>query len=449
LADRIIDRQNEGDVLNESDLGEEEPRTGGRGSGQPTDARGFLSMPDAQPAIDLAMKLGRALSAAGSASYRVEEALTRVCERLGVRGQFFAAPTELMYSFQVGREEWTYMQRLEPGQVNLGRLAALEGVALGVIRGSSGPEEAAAEVERITSAAGPVGAGAMLAGHALASGSAAWFFGGGPAEIALSLLAGLLLGLLALAFASRPAAARLQDALGAALVAALAGFAAARLAGLSAPIVSLAGLIVLLPGLTLTTAVGELAHRHLQSGTARLAQAGVVFLMLGFGALAGGAAGEALGAALPGAPRTLDLPALPGWSEALAVIVAGVAFTILFQAPRREAPWITLLCAAAYAGGTLGDRLGGASAGAFLGALVAGLGSSVYARLADRPAVVTRVPAMTMLVPGSIGFLSVSSLLIEDATSGVQTAFKVALVAVSLTAGLLTATTLLPPRRLL
>ena len=126
-----------------------------------------------------------------------------------------------------------------------------------------------------------------------------------------------------------------------------------------------------------------------------------------------------------------------------------IAFTILFQAPRRDAPWITLLCAASYLGGTLGDRLGGPSAGAFSGALVAGLGSSVYARLADRPAVVTRVPAMTMLVPGSIGFLSVSSLLVDDALSGVQTAARVALVAVSLTAGLLTAAALLPPRRLL
>lgn len=406
-------------------------------------------MPDSQPAIDLALKLGRALSAAGSASYRVEEALARVCDRLGVHGQFFAAPTELMYSFQVGRDEWTYMQRLEPGEVNLGRLAELEGVALGVIRGASGPEQAAAAVDAIGTRNDRTGPGLLLAGHALASGSAAWFFGGGLAEIGLSLLAGLLLGLLALAFEGRPAAARLQDALGAALVAALAGFAAARLAGLSAPIVTLAGLIVLMPGLTMTTAVGELAHRHLASGTARLAHAGVVFLMLGFGALAGSRAGAALAAALPGALHTPDLPALPGWSEAAAVIVAGLSFTILFQAPRRDAPWITLLCAASYLGGTLGDRLGGAAFGAFVGALVAGLGSSVHARLADRPAVVTRVPAMTMLVPGSIGFLSVSSLMVEDAVSGVQTAFQVAVVAVALTAGLLTAAVLLPPRRLL
>ncbi len=423
-------------------------RATGRGSRQPPVAD-WRPMPDPQAAIAFALKLGRALQGAGLASYRVEEALSRVSERLGVHGQFFAAPTELMYSFQVGRDEWTYMQRIEPGEVDLGRLARLEALTLDVIRGRTGPEEAGGEVERITSARPTWGPGATLLGCALASGSAAWFFGGGLAEIGLSLLAGLLPGLLGLAFKRWTSAERLAEILGAALVAGLATLAAARLTPLSAPVVTLAGLIVLLPGLTLTTAVGELARRHLASGTARLSYAGVIFLLLGFGALAGARTGDWLARALPGAPLALSGAALPGWSEAAALLVAGLAFGILFQAPRRDVAWITLLCAASYYGGALGDRLGGAEAGAFLGALVAGLGSSVYARALDRPAVVTRVPAMTMLVPGSIGFLSVSSLLVRDVTSGVQTAFQVALVAVALSAGLLTATVLLPPRRLL
>ncbi len=406
-------------------------------------------MTDPQPAIAFALKLGRALQGAGLASYRVEEALSRVCERLDVRGQFFAAPTELMYSFQVGRDEWTYMQRTEPGEVNLGRLAALEALTLDVIRGRTGPQDAAGEVDRISAARPPWGPGATLAGCALASASAAWFFGGGLPEIGLSLLAGLLAGLLGLGVRAWPSAERLAEILGAALVAGLAAFAAARLPPVSAPVVTLAGLIVLLPGLTLATAVGELARRHLASGTARLSFAGVVFLLLGFGAIAGTRAGTWLAQALPGEAHALATFALPAWTEAAALLVAGLAFGILFQAPRRDLGWITLLCAAAYGGGSLGDRLGGAEAGAFLGALVAGLGSSVYARLLDRPAVITRVPAMTMLVPGSIGFLSVSSLLVRDVASGVETAFQVALVAVALTAGLLTASVLLPPRRLL
>lgn len=405
-------------------------------------------MTDPQPAIALALKLGRALQAAGLASYRVEEALQLVCGRFGLRGQFFAAPTELMYAFQSGRDEWTYMQRTEPGGVDLGRQAALEAVVLEVARGRLDAAEAAAAIDRITTAPHAWGPAATLAGHGLASASAAWFFGGGLAEIGVSGLAGLLLGGLALVVARRPRLEPLADILGAALVSALAAAVAARLQPLAVPVVTLAGIIVLLPGLTLTTAVGELARRHLASGTSRLSYAAVLFLLLGFGAVVGTRAGTWLGQALPGAPRLLALAPPPAWCEAAAVGLAGLAFTILFQAPRRDLPWIMLLCAAAWTGSSLGHRLGGAEAGAFTGALLAGLGSGLYARGLDRPSVVTRVPAMTLLVPGSIGFLSVSSLLVEDVASGVAAGFQVALVAVALTVGLLTAAVLLPPRRL-
>ncbi|MBM3985702.1 MAG: threonine/serine exporter family protein, partial [Planctomycetes bacterium] len=185
VADGPLDRQNEGRARSQSER--DDVATGAAATGR-RQAPGAVGRPvaDPQPAIAFALKLGRALQGAGLASYRVEEALSRVCERLDVRGQFFSAPTELMYSFQVGRDEWTYMQRTEPGEVNLGRLAALEALTLDVIRGRTGPQQAAAEVDRITAARPPWGPGATLAGYALASASAAWFFGGGLAEIGLS-----------------------------------------------------------------------------------------------------------------------------------------------------------------------------------------------------------------------------------------------------------------------
>src|SRR5690606_30564729 len=54
---------------------------------------------------------------------------------------------------------------------------------------------------------------------------------------------------------------------------------------------SLAGLVVLLPGLTFTIGLTELSTRHLASGTARLAGALVTFLGLGFGVALGSKAG--------------------------------------------------------------------------------------------------------------------------------------------------------------
>ena len=404
---------------------------------------------DPRAAVAFVLKLGRALHSGGAASYRLEDALRAVSAALGIRAQFFAAPTELMYAFDVDGEERTAMQRTEPGEVDLGRLAALEAVTLAVIRGSLGPAEAGAEIDRIALAPPPWPAGAVLIAFGTASASAAWFFGGRAAEIGAALLAGLAIGAL-LRFASgRPVLARLGDLGGAVIAAFLGSLAACLVAPVAAPVITLAGIIVLLPGVTLTTAVGELAQRHLASGTVRLSGALVVLLFLGFGAAAGDHMGRIVGGWLDLAPFGWAPAPLPGWSEVAALLTASLSFAVLFQAPRRDSGWIVLLCALAYLGNALGARAVGPEVGAFLGALTAGVGSALLSRLLDRPAVVTRVPAMTLLVPGSIGFLSFSSLLSDDVTAGVRTAFQVAVVAISLVTGLLVANVVVPPRRLL
>ena len=54
-----------------------------------------------------------------------------------------------------------------------------------------------------------------------------------------------------------------------------------------------------------------------------------------------------------------------------------------------------------------------------------------------------------LLVPGSIGFRSLSSLLERNVVAGVDTAFSMLLVAVALAAGLLVANAIAPARKVL
>jgi uncharacterized membrane protein YjjB (DUF3815 family) len=204
---------------------------------------------------------------------------------------------------------------------------------------------------------------------------------------------------------------------------------------------SLAGLAILLPGLTFTVALTELSTRHLASGTARLSGAIVTFLGLGFGlalgAKAGGAAGAALHDLLPMLHGALPRTALPVWAEWAGLLIAPLAFTVLLSARKQDAPLIVVACAAAYvtskfAGAAVGEELG-----AFLGAFVVSAGSNVLARVRRRVAMVTQVPGLLILVPGSIGFRSVTSLLGQEIETGIQTGFRVAIVGISLAAGIL------------
>ena len=85
----------------------------------------------------------------------------------------------------------------------------------------------------------------------------------------------------------------------------------------------------------------------------------------------------------------------------------------------------------------------------FFGALLVGLGSSVFARVFDRPAAVTQVPGIMLLVPGSIGLRSVAHIVDNQTLSGVDAAFQMVLVGTAIVTGLLVSNVIVSPRKIL
>jgi uncharacterized membrane protein YjjB (DUF3815 family) len=128
-------------------------------------------------------------------------------------------------------------------------------------------------------------------------------------------------------------------------------------------------------------------------------------------------------------------------------VAAPLGFAVLFRAHARDAIWIILAGALGIAGSRIGSTTFGPELGAFVGALTVGVASNTYAYLLRRPASVTLVPGILLLVPGSIGFRSLSSLLDREVVTGVETAFTMVLIGAGLVAGLLLANVLVPERR--
>jgi uncharacterized membrane protein YjjB (DUF3815 family) len=281
----------------------------------------------------------------------------------------------------------------------------------------------------------------------LSSAAAARFFDGALADVLASAVVGLLVGSLVQLSARRPWLGRLLE-FAAALLASVVAVLLAHLVSLGEDtvqvyVVTLAGLIVLLPGLSLTTAMSELAARHLIAGTARFMGAILTFLSLGFGV----ALGAQLLRALPGLPEA-NPASLPGWTLHLALVVAPLSFVVLLRARRADAPWIVLAGVVAFAGARLGTSMFGPELGAFLGALALGAGSRLLARARRVSSATTLVPGILLLVPGSVGFASFQALLEKDVVSGVETAFRMLLTAIALAGGLLAAHTLVDGRDL-
>ena len=396
-------------------------------------------------AVGFVLHLGRALHTYGYSAQRLEDILGATSDRLGLHGhQFFSTPTSIMASFgPLGRQR-THMLRVEPGEVNLGKLAALEELSLEVAQGRTSPGDGTAVITRIAEAPPPYGPVRTTLAYGIVSGAACQFLGGGGREVVVASLLGLGLGLFALVATAQPRLGRVFEPVAAFLVS-VAAVGLAHLAGpLSVLVATIAGLIVLMPGLTLTTAMAELATRHLASGTARLSGAFITFLSIAFGV----ALGNRLGGAAFGAPATADPTLLPAWASLVALVVAPLSFVVILRADPRDTPWIVAAGVLGVLGGRLGAATLGVELGTFAGALAVALASSVYERWRRRPAAVVLVPGILLLVPGSVGFRSLTSLMERRAVAGIETAFSMILTAVALVAGLLIAGVIAPEPRM-
>jgi uncharacterized membrane protein YjjB (DUF3815 family) len=102
-------------------------------------------------------------------------------------------------------------------------------------------------------------------------------------------LIGLIIGLLSLFVGKYQSFGKVFEFVAAGAASALAGALTFVFGAYAVSNATLAGLIVLMPGLTLTIALIELSTRNLSSGTSRLSGAFVIFLSIGFGVAVGGA----------------------------------------------------------------------------------------------------------------------------------------------------------------
>ena len=223
------------------------------------------------------------------------------------------------------------------------------------------------------------------------------------------------------------------------LAGALASFGAVAMAAGVHPMVpyipTLAAIITLLPGMTLTIAINELAHEHSVSGGARLTGAMMTLLQLGFGV----ALGKQLALQAVGEPRVIDPASLgTGW-VALAGGVIVVAFALRNHARWRDLPIVVLTSGLGLAASKIGTSVLGPELGVAMSAWIIGIAGNLASRWANIPVLTTVLPAILLMVPGSLGFTSMSSLIAQDVVVGMQGVLSMVLIAFSLVTGLLLA----------
>lgn len=396
---------------------------------------------EASPYATLVLNLGRALTRAGSPAHRLETAMQVMAERLGLTAEFFSTPTALMVSLGDGNRAQVYLARVESGESNLGKLSELTEVMEQLASGELDPIEADRRVREIDQRPPTYQGPALLAAFVAVSAGACTLIGGGSREMLMAGVLGGLTGLCVILLGRGPDLPRLVAPV-AALLVTFVGTLWCGYDGKTAlmPAV-IAGMIPLIPGMGLTVSTRELATGHLVSGSSRMLATIMVFAFLSFGLAAGGAAGQYV----VGPVALVDPSPLPPGMIYVGLALAAIGFVALFQAFLRDWIWILIACMVSVGASTLGGQTSPVL-GAFLGGVAVALAGNLFARITGRPGSVMHLPGLILLVPGSIGMRSLAAVVGDDILSGLETAFLAGMIAVALTAGMILASVLLPPR---
>lgn len=392
------------------------------------------------------LRLGKTLHEYGTPAHRLEGILNDTTRQLGLEGDFLVTPTSLTFVFweQNSEDEFTHVMRVCPGGIDLNRLAATHQLVEQVLAGQITLDQGFERLEQISQLPSPYPDWLDFFTWGSTSLCFAALCGADALTTMCAMFAGWLAYCLTLWAGRSKRVEEMLEPLSALLIALLGSGLTALGMQLNVPILVLSGIIIFIPGLSLTIGLRELAARHLMSGTARIMDASMTLFKLYFGTI--------LGLALGGlwwGNTNLHMP-LGNYNELQYLAVLGLASSLLvtFKISQRDAIWGLLSGCIAYLGAMLGNYWFGSSLGGLVGALVVGVYANLYSSIRKVPSSLVLLPGLVLLVPGSKVYVGLNSLVSgENILISTPTGVQVFLTFMSIVAGLMFANAIVPPKQ--
>jgi uncharacterized membrane protein YjjP (DUF1212 family) len=399
--------------------------------------------------IQFVVELARRLHQYGATAARLEAAIDSVSARLDLECNSLSTPTSIILSFsdrsrgEGALAEITQVIRIPPGEVNLRLLCEVDAIADQVIDGMLDIREGFARIHGLRTGRTVRNRVRTTVSYGIASAAVAAILHTSWADIEAAGAIGLVTGALAMLSEGRPRLNASFEAISALFATFIATVVSAWWVPLDVKSVVLASLIVLMPGISLTTAVRELSTQHLISGVARFAGAVMTLLKLAFGTLAA----TQLCHAMHIVPILEAANPVPAWVQWTALVFGCYSFAVLFQASWRDYPAVMFSAAMGYVITYYGSSAFTPEFGVLVAGFAIGAAGNLYARIAKRPGAVVREPGIILVVPGSVGFRTLSFMFERDLTLGMDMAVTLTALLVSLVAGLLFGDLFIAPRR--
>jgi len=379
------------------------------------------------------IKLAESIHKNGIPAHRLENTMLIVCDSLEINADFSATPELLLISFSADNSSRTHMTKCKGSDLNFEKMTLLDGLIDQVIKKQLSVSEATKMLNEINSKPQRYGAFVNILSIGVSTSSAACLFGGNWPEIIISACIGLMIGILLELLAFLPNLARLTVLFASTFAIFFAKWSVIWIGDYSIEIATITGLILLIPGFTLSLSITELANGHAQSGTVRFSNALVIFVMIAVGI----GLGNQLAAQFSLTPSSFQFQKLPYWVSFIAIGLVPAGFVVLFKAQIKHYHWMLLSCLTSYYSVKYFSSFNIGELSVFFAAFSLGIVSNSLSRLIKQPVTLMLVPGIILLVPGSIGFRSITALVNAETLNGIESAFSTLVSVAALTAGLL------------
>ena len=391
------------------------------------------------------VRVGTEARTYGASAPRVGDYLARLAEKFGLRAGTLTWPHHMLFVVEDPQHhrQQVDVERLESTGVALDKLARVGAVVDAVVAGDTTTEQGQRDLDDIAGAAPPWGRGTVALSYAVIGLGIVVLLNGSWLDAALG--AGLAVVVYAMVLASSKVGARWSGwlPLAAAFVpSAVAEFVRHWNPQVSTLTVTIAAVAILLPGYAVSVGIGELVEDHVIAGWTNLLN-GLVYLSKQV-------LGAWMGAAVvlsfldpPEAPAVDPVPDVWLWLF-MPLLIAGLC--AVFQTSRRDFVWASISCVIAYVTSIVAEEWWNDDLGVLVAAAVTAVFSNAWAARTRRPTSIVLLPAIVVLVSGSVGFQGLAAIAEGETSIGAQQLLQMFVVAVMLTAGLLVGNTIVRPR---
>ncbi|RXP60929.1 hypothetical protein EC396_04550 [Lutibacter sp. HS1-25] len=402
------------------------------------DLKGFVTSPKVpfDDAWNFLMKVGLAAHKYGSTSGRLEFLLKSLAKDFGYNGKFKSTPVEIRFGLLKAseiqmREEIVATQ---PPSIDLDKLARLGDVLNEIKAGYLSLNDAEPRIDAIDQIPPPWNNFASMLGYVFSGFGFALLLGAGWIDsLFVSVFSIIVFGIVQLSVRFGTAAINWMPLTTALVSGFLAALIKHWIPELNLVLVILCSVIILLPGYSISLGTGELVTKHMKSGLYNLKTGLIALVKQIAGAIIGVRIASFLVTISAVAPQA---PVDQKWMILyFPLLLIGLA--LAFQVPRKDLPWSVLVSAIAYLGVLGGSSIMNANLGNLLGTIVAVIVGNFWSRKTGRPASIVVIPAILLLVGGTIGFRGLANMASGNMELGVQQFFQMFIVALTIMLGVL------------